>query len=112
MKHTAEKDMTLSQQFGMVTLTNTLRFMLAQGHSFQVTTQESENAIYKEITRFGVFDFETQNGDFKQECCDEIVFCLYKDEETKVRFYNTDCDEFFEHDCFIGFDMITNTLLA
>ena len=109
-RKTYEKEMTISQQLGMVTLKNTMRVFADYGVDFQIFTRESEEVIVKEFSRIKAVDTIDANGELFMDAVTEIAFRFPKNEEAKIWFYNLH-DEIIEVDCFKGFEVITSTFM-
>lgn len=105
---TFEKNMTLSQQLGMVTLKNTLKVFADYAINFQLISKETDECITKKFTRLPLIDMVDANGELFMDAVTDIVFRLYKNDEAAIRFYNVH-DEILEVDCFKGFEAITVT---
>lgn len=97
-KYTKVSSMGFNQQLGMATLKTAADALIDFGVSFQITIQETDECITKEFSRlphkvlkdaegvcFEGFDFYVT----------EIVFMLYREGDTIVRFHNGD-DEILE----------------
>ena len=88
MKRTLEKEMTLNQQLGMVTVKGVVKLFVDNGVDFQIATQESFTTIVKEFMRFDTLDLVDAEGNTLLEAVTRIVFRLHQKGETKVVFYN------------------------
>lgn len=102
-KNRREHDMTLSQQFGMITVKNVARSFLEAGIDFNIFTLEVDGHIYKKFSSMNSLIIE----DFGE--VDTIIFELKENEETRIQFFNI-YDEILEVDNFKGFELIIEAI--
>lgn len=102
-KNRHEHDMTLSQQFGMITVKNVVRSFLDAGIDFNIFTLEVNGHIYKKFSHMNSFIID----DFGE--VDTIIFELKENEETRIQFFNI-YDEILEVDNFKGFELIIEAI--